>query len=202
MEETLKYFLETIETQSRQELEELSADVTARQRTELEKARVQAQQAADRYRERELGQVRNAGAVSVAAQAAENRRTLLQQRQAWAEETAEEVTARVREFTAGKKYPARLADMLGQALDTLGRGGIAEVYMRREDFDLVNALRRKEQTTQLNVLEGDMLLGGMVIVKDGRRIDMSFDAALEAARARFGELAGLTLDGEAGQQHE
>ena len=200
MEETLKFFLETIEAQARQELEELSADVTARQQADLEAARTQAQRAADRYRERELAQVRNAGAVQVAAQAAENRRKLLQQRQAWAEEVCEDVIARVREFTAGQKYPARLAAMLSQALDTLGRGGIATVYMRKEDFPLVNALRRKEQTTQLNVLEGDMTLGGMIVAKDGRRMDMSFDLALETARARFGELAGLALDGEAGQQ--
>ena len=197
MEETLKYFLEDIQAQARRELEALSEDVTARQQTELDQARAQAQQAADRYRERALGQVRNAGAVQVAAQAAENRRKLLQQRQAWAEEACDEVIARVHEFTAGKKYPARLADMLGQALDTLGRGGVATVYMRREDMPLVNALRPKERDTQLNVLEGDMTLGGMVVVKDGRRMDLSFDTALEAAREKFGELAGLALDGEA-----
>lgn len=194
MDETLNFFLENIQAQVGHDLDELAADVTARQQGSLDEAKVQAEQAADRYRARELAQVRNAGAVQVSAKAAENRRKLLQQRQVWADQTAAEVTARVQAFTETSEYPARLAALLGQALDVLGRGGVASVYMRRADFPLANGLRRKEQDTQLNVLEGDMLLGGMVIVKDGRRIDMSFDAALKAAQNRFGELAGLELD--------
>ncbi len=196
MEEKLNYFLEDIRVRSQQEIDRLTEEAAARQAEAREEAGTQAEEEAARYRERALAQLRNVGQVQTDARRAEDRRRLLEQRQAWAEETAALAEEKVRAFTAGPEYPRRLEELLRQALDALGRDGPVTVYLRREDMPLAEGLKKRERIAELSFREGEFGLGGLIAVsaKTDRRADMSFDTALEAARDRFSELAGLALD--------
>ena len=196
MEKKLQYFLENIQVHAQRDLDDLAGTVSESQRQAIQEAKAHAKAAAERYKSTELAQLRNVGQVQVDARQAENRRRLLEQRQAWGAEVTRQVVQKVRDYAAGKEYPARLESLLSQALDALGRDGSTVVYLRREDMSLAERLQKKERGVQLSFREGDFVLGGLIGLseKTCRRADLSFDTALEEAQARFSELAGLELD--------
>ena len=196
MEKKLQFFLENIRARSQQELESLTGTVSESQRLAQEEALAQAEAQAARYKETELSQLRNVAQVEVDARQTENRRRLLEQRQTWAREVTGRVVEKVRDYTAGTDYPQRLEQLLDSALDALGRDGPAVIYLRREDMPLADRLKKRERGTELSFREGEFALGGLIAAspKTNRRADLSFDTALEAAQARFGELAGLELE--------
>ncbi len=196
MEKKLKYFLENIHARSQRELEQLDLSLAAVQEEARKEGAAAAAEKVARYKEQALSELRNVNQVELDARQTENRRRLLEQRQVWADETAAKVTARVRDYTAGPEYPGRLAALLASALDVLGRGGPVTVYLRREDMALAGELQMTAKGAALSFMEGEFGLGGLIAAspKLGRRVDLSFDTALEAARDRFGELAGLELD--------
>lgn len=196
MERKLKYFLENIRARSQKELEQLDLSLTEVQEEARKEGAAAAAEKVARYKEQALSELRNVNQVELDARHTENRRRLFEQRQVWADETAARVTAMVRDYTAGLEYPARLSALLASALDVLGRSGPVTVYLRREDMALSGALQKTAKGAALSFQEGDFGLGGLIAAspKVGRRVDLSFDTALEEARDRFGELAGLELD--------
>ena len=196
MEKKLQYFLENIRAHSQQELDGLAGTVSEGQRQAREEAQARAEAEAARYKATELAQLRNVGQVQVDAWQTENRRRLLEQRQAWGAEVTAQVAQKVRSYVSGPDYPQRLESLLTEALDALGRDGPVVIYLRREDMPLAEGLQQYARDVELSFAEGDFALGGLIAAspKAARRVDMSFDTALDAAQARFSELAGLELD--------
>lgn len=196
MERKVQYFLENIRVRSQKELEQLDLSLAAVQKEAREEGAAAAEEKVARYKDQVLAELRNINQVELDARQTENRRKLLEQRQAWANETAAKVTAMVRDYTAGPEYPGRLAALLASALDALGRDGPVTVYLRREDMSLADGLKRSAKGVSLSFEEGEFGLGGLIAASpaSGRRADLSFDTALDAAQDRFGELAGLELD--------
>lgn len=196
MEKKVRYFLENIHAQVKRDLDQLDLSLAAIQTEAREEGAAAAAKKVARYKERELSELRNVSQVEVDARRTENRRKLLEQRQAWADETAARVVARVKDYTAGSEYPARMAALLRSGLDALGRDGPLTVYLRREDLFLAERLKKSAKGVPLSFEEGEFSLGGLILSspETGRRADLSFDTALDAARDRFSELAGLELD--------
>lgn len=197
MEETLNTFLESIRSRAEEELSAIRAEVAAEREEAMAGFCCEAERKAEDIRSRGLARAESAGVHMVAARENENRRELLECRQACARETMTLVREKVKAYTALPEYPERLAALAEKALAALGSPARAEIYLRREDMSLGEYIRLRLKGREIAVKEGDILLGGLIaLVPDGGlRADLSFDSAMEDAEARFGEVSGLEIGG-------
>jgi vacuolar-type H+-ATPase subunit E/Vma4 len=196
LEQTVQCFLAAIEAQSQEEIQALTDSVAAEKQERERLVRQTAQAEGENVRQSGLSQVENAGMLTVAARRAENRRTLLAYRQQCQAQAVQAVLEKLRVYTKGSDYAGRLAALLEQGLAALRPGQKpVVVYLRREDMNQAEALRKKAKAVSLTVKEGDFALGGLLVAvpEAGRRVDLTFDTSLRQVQEQFGEIAGWEI---------
>lgn len=196
MDETLKHFLESIEAQSWAEIDAMSEEVAADHEEKTDRVLSDAEQRADSTKQAELSGIARDGRLSLDARSAENRRRLLDYRNACFREAEEEVLRRLADYTKAPEYPACLSELVSRGLEALGmERGEAEIYLRPADMRYGDAVKKKVKGISVTLKEGEFLLGGVIVEAPslGRRADLSYDAALSEQRERFTEIFGLEL---------
>ena len=108
---------------------------------------------------------------------------------------------RVLELPEQPEYGNTLKEQLWRALDAVPGARSARVLLRREDMRFAQSLNAASPGVRLSFEEGGFSLGGLVFecAEKGRKIDLSFDAALEDLEGRFSEITGFSLEGADGQ---
>ena len=118
-----------------------------------------------------------------------------------ADDVFAEVRRRVLELPEQPEYGNTLKEQLWRALDAVPGARSARVLLRREDMRFAQSLNAASPGVRLSFEEGGFSLGGLVFecAEKGRKIDLSFDAALEDLEGRFSEITGFSLEGADGQ---
>lgn len=118
------------------------------------------------------------------------KRSLLQFREDCAADVFAEVRRRVLALHDSAGYAGTLQDQLLRALSAVPGAHSAVVELRHED------MARAAPGVELKFVEGAFTLGGLVLdcAEAGRKIDLTFDAALEDLEGRFSEITGFSLE--------
>lgn len=194
-DEKLKAFSSSILNEAIAESRRIT-DELHRRKLEMAK-RTEAQIAEDTARRTKarINEIRAGESRRVAARMTENKRALLQFREDCATKTFDEVRERIVEFTASGDYLPHLKALLQRAVNALGYGFSATVYLRSEDMRFSDELMKSVSGVSLAFSEGDFSLGGLSLVcqSRGRRVDMTFDSAMSDMVGHFSELSGLNI---------
>lgn len=196
MDETIKTFLRSIEEQSQAEIDAITREVAADHEEKAERIRARAQSEAASRLEAEMSGIAQRERLTSDARISENRAALLRERAACTEEARQALLERVEAFCASDEYPAHLAALVSRAEKALGAAGQRlAVTVRPADMVHAGALQTREGGGELEVREGAVRLGGVIVEapEQGRRADLSFDTGVEAAMARFAETFGLEI---------
>ena len=120
------------------------------------------------------------------------KRSLLQFR----EDCAADVRRRVLALHDSPGYAGTLKDQLLRALSAVPGAHSAVVELRHEDMARAADLAAAAPGVELKFVEGAFTLGGLVLdcAEAGRKIDLTFDAALEDLEGRFSEITGFSLE--------
>ena len=120
------------------------------------------------------------------------KRSLLQFREDCAADVFAEVRRRVLALHDSAGYAGTLKDQLLRALSAVPGAHSAVVELRHEDM----ARAAAAPGVELKFVEGAFTLGGLVLdcAEAGRKIDLTFDAALEDLEGRFSEITGFSLE--------
>lgn len=147
------------------------------------------------YIHREVARIRTEQGRKVSRRLLENKQALYRRREAIAGEVFALVRERVAAFTASPEYPRQLAALLTEAADQLPGAEDLVLYLRPEDLPLADRLREALPSRSLQVREGELRLGGLILGSQSlrRRLDASYDTAAEELRGHFASLVGLSL---------
>ena len=192
----LEAFTDTIISEAVEEAHQITIDLRNKQDELIKQAEAEIAAEAERYEKVTVAAVKAAEEIRISAKQTENKRVLLEYREACAIETYKQVQQKIGEFTACAEYLPHLKKLLKKAIDTLGYGFSAEVFLRSEDMHFADELLVSSSGVSLAFFEGDFSLGGLRVVcrSKGQRIDMSFDTALNDMIGRFSELAEISMD--------
>lgn len=121
---------------------------------------------------------------------------LLQFREDCAADVFAEVRRRVLVLHDSAGYAGTLQDQLLRALSAVPGAHSAVVELRHEDMARAADLAAAAPGVELKFVEGAFTLGGLVLdcAEAGRKIDLTFDAALEDLDGRFSEITGFSLE--------
>lgn len=124
------------------------------------------------------------------------KRSLLQFREDCAADVFAEVRRRVLALHDSAGYAGTLKDQLLRALSAVPGAHSAVVELRHEDMARGAGLAAAAPGVELKFVEGAFTLGGLVLdcAEAGRKIDLTFDAALEDLEGRFSEITGFSLE--------
>ena len=124
------------------------------------------------------------------------KRSLLQFREDCAADVFAEVRRRVLALHDSAGYAGTLQDQLLRALSAVPGAHSAVVELRHEDMARAADLAAAAPGVELKFVEGAFTLGGLVLdcAEAGRKIDLTFDAALEDLEGRFSEITGFSLE--------
>lgn len=124
------------------------------------------------------------------------KRSLLQFREDCAADVFAEVRRRVLALHDSAGYAGTLKDQLLRALSAVPGAHSAVVELRHEDMARAADLAAAAPGVELKFVEGAFTLGGLVLdcAEAGRKIDLTFDAALEDLEGRFSEITGFSLE--------
>jgi vacuolar-type H+-ATPase subunit E/Vma4 len=150
---------------------------------------------AARYQAAKIAEISARESRRVSAHMTENKLKLLEFRESCANEVYKEVAKKISEFVDSPEYPDYLVSLLNEALKAVGSCSSADVYLREEDMHLKEKLARSTGAS-LTFHAGAFSLGGLRVIckAQGRRVDASFDTALEELKGHFSELTGLQVD--------
>lgn len=131
----------------------------------------------------------------VSTRMTENQHTLLEFREKSAQNVYADVAQRVAEFTASPDYLPHLKMLLAKAIETFGYGYSAEILLRREDMKFADELISSATGVSLSAAEGSFSLGGLCFncFARGKRIDLTFDSALQDIKGHFSDYAGIQI---------
>ena len=192
----LEAFTDTIIAEAMDEANKITFELRARQDAMIKDAETATANDADRYQKSSIAEIRASEERRISAKLNSNKHALLEYREAWANEMHKQVIGRINDFTASDAYLPHLKELLKRAIDSLGYGLSAEVFLRPEDLRYADELLNSTSGVSLAFTEGDFSLGGLRVVchSKGQRIDMSFDTALSDMVGHFSEIAGIKMD--------
>lgn len=157
-----------------------------------------------RYQELKQTEISAKYRRSVSAHRNLARHKFLEYREKCADEILERVRKRIVDFVASEDYPAHMLRLIQRAARQIMSGVPGTeptrivVYLRSEDFQLSEDMRKAVPDAELAFADGKFTLGGLQLVckTRGTRVDMSFDAALEDMVGHYSEFA-LSIDPDA-----
>lgn len=181
---------------ARARAEELNRETERLEREGLEEYTAALAAASEKRRASALADARVRENKRVVAEGLAAKRSLLKFREDCAADVFGEVRRRVLELPGSAGYAALLERQLERALEAVPGAEQAVVLLRREDMGLAPALAGAAGGVRLEFREGGFELGGLVLecARPGRKVDFSFDAALEDLEGRFSELTGFSLE--------
>ena len=191
----LNKFVNSVLSATTQEAAQIDEDLRRRHADALYAYEVQLRAEIRRYTEARRAEISTREARRISAAKNENHHTLLQLREDYAKEVFAAVREKIEAFTQSPEYARHMASLLGRAIDQLGYGFAADVYLRPEDMHLVQYLRGSTTGVSLSFEEAGFALGGLRLVCPARglRLDLSFDTAIEDRIGHFSELSGITV---------
>lgn len=132
----------------------------------------------------------------VSVRISNNHHTLLQYREDCANEVFDMASQRIRAFASSPEYPQHLSRLLQQAVQELSSTGLFRIYLRPEDFQYQDILKKAVPSVSLEFEEGAFYLGGLHVYCPSRRlrIDLSFDTAMSDLVGHFSEISGMHLE--------
>ncbi|MEA4894049.1 MAG: V-type ATP synthase subunit E [Oscillospiraceae bacterium] len=192
----LEAFTDTIISEAMDEANKITFELRDRQNAMIRDAETAIAAEAERYQKSSIAEIRAGQERRISAKLNNNKHTLLEYREAWANEMHKQVVCRINDFTASEAYLPHLKALLKKAIDFLGYGLSAEVFLRPEDMKYADELLKSTSGVSLAFCEGVFTLGGLRVVchSKGQRIDMSFDTAMGDMVGHFSEIAGLKMD--------
>ena len=181
---------------ARARAEELNKETERLEREALEEYGAALAAASEKRRASALADARVRENKRVVAEGLAAKRSLLKFREDGAAAVFGEVRRRGRELPGRPEYAETLKNQLWRALDAVPGAREARVWLRREDMGYAPGLNSASPGVRLEFLEGGFELGGLVLecAEKGRKVDLSFDAALEDLEGRFSELTGFSLE--------
>ncbi|PKM74197.1 MAG: hypothetical protein CVU91_03895 [Firmicutes bacterium HGW-Firmicutes-16] len=192
----LEAFTDTIIAEAMNEANKITFELRARQDAMIKDAEAAIAAEAERYQKSSIAEVKASEERRISAKLNSNKHTILEYREALANEMYKQVIDRINDFTASDAYLPHLHALLKKAIDYLGYGLSVEVFLRPEDMQYADELLKSTSGVSLAFTEGVFTLGGLRVVchSKGQRIDMSFDTALGDKIGHFSEIAGLKMD--------
>lgn len=180
---------------------EMNAETERLEREALDEYASVLRSAAEKRRASALADAKVRENKRIVAEGLASKRSLLQFREDCADDVFAEVRRRVLELPEQPEYGNTLKEQLWRALDAVPGARSARVLLRREDMRFAQSLNAASPGVRLSFEEGGFSLGGLVFecAEKGRKIDLSFDAALEDLEGRFSEITGFSLEGADGQ---
>lgn len=195
LDEKLMHFTQVLMEEADAESAAVEAEIAAARAKARSEAEDEILQDAYRYIKSEVSRLRTESGRQVSRQMQENQRRLSLRR----EEMAREVFAVVREkldaYTKTDAYPRRLTVLFREALSLLGTVKSVTVYLRPEDRTYLPLLQKAAGPVKVTAETGTFQLGGLVLLapEKARRVDATFDTALDELSGHFAELIGLRL---------
>lgn len=191
----LEAFTGAIVADAIRESKAITEELHKKQNELISRAEKEISSEAERYKKNRIAEIMAREGRRVNTRMTQNKYTLLQYREDCATEAFGEVRERIKTFTASHEYLPHLKQLLQKAIDALGYGFSAEVYLRREDMRFADELLHAATGVSLDFKEGSFSLGGLSVVCPamGRRADMTFDTALSDMLGHFSELTGLNM---------
>lgn len=124
------------------------------------------------------------------------RHELLQFREDCAEESFSALRERLEKFARGPEYAGCLGSLLLKGLSFIPGKGAVKVYLRGADLRFADKLAAAAPDYELTFEAGNFLLGGLILISGAsqRRVDLSFDSAVEDLSGRFSELTGFCVE--------
>lgn len=193
--ERLKAFMDSIITEAIEESGAITRELHGRQDEIISKAEKLAAQEAKLYEKEKIAEIKAGEGRRINTHMTENKRKLLQYREDIATDAFNKVREKIKAFTASEEYLPHLKKLLRLAIDALGYGYPAEVYLRTEDLHFADELMETAFGVSLAFKEASFTLGGLTLVSQakGRRVDMSFDTAINDLVGHFSELTGINM---------
>jgi len=192
----LQIFTDAVLRESTEEAGEIMEELRRNSESTLKKLEAEYSEEAERYYRNRSAEISAAQSHRVAARMVENKHKLLSLREDCARAVFGDVRRRIAEFTKTEEYGEHMVALLQRAVDELGYGFSAEVFLRPEDMYLKDKLISSARGVSLAFSEGSFTLGGLRLVcpSRGRRVDLSFDSSLTDLIGHFSELSGMQME--------
>lgn len=194
----LQHFTNTVLQDAAEETELALQKLEEKRAHAIATAEDEARGEAYRYIKKETGRIRAEAGRSISRHLMDNKRATYLRRSEIAAEIFEQVKARITEYTQSTAYPEQLVRELKQAIGMFGETSSVTVFLRDEDMSFVPQLREAAAPVEAEFVPGTFALGGLKVdcPENGRRVDASYDTAMEELSGHFAELFGLSLSDE------
>lgn len=194
-EKKLEGFIDVMISEATDESKVIAEALRQKEAELMAQAQASINAEAEKHTRARIAEIRAAENHRVSTRMTENQHTLLEFREKSAKEVYADVTKRVAEFTASADYLPHLKKLLAKAIETFGHGYSAELSLRREDMQYADELISSATGVSLSASEGDFDLGGLCFncPARGKRIDLTFDSALQEIKGHFSDYTGGKL---------
>lgn len=147
------------------------------------------------YIRTEVARVKSEAGRKVSRHMLDNKKARYLRREEISREVFAKVRGRIEAYTATPAYPIRLGEICREAADSLRGEQELCIYLRKEDMIHAKTLVSAVPERKLRFEEGEFALGGLMAqaLSLGRRVDSTFDSALEELSGHFAEMFGLSL---------
>lgn len=195
LDEKLMHFTQVLMEEADAESAAVEAEIAAARAKARSEAEDQILQEAYHYIKSEVSRLRTESGRQVSRQMQENQRRLSLRREEMAQEVFASVRKKLEAYTQTDSYPRRLTALFREALSLLGTVQSVTVYLRPEDRTFLPLLQKAAGPVKVTAQDGTFRLGGLVLVspEKARRVDATFDTAMDELNGHFAELFGLRL---------
>lgn len=191
----LDHFTATILAEATAETEHALSELKAKRAAAHAAAEERILQEAYVFIQTEVGRIKAEQGRLISRHMLENKRVLFLRRGEISKEVFSLVRERIAAYVRTPAYRERLAALYRESMDKIGEAADVQVFLRREDMDLVPAIQKAVPGQKAAFLEGDFYLGGLTAqsLTRGLRLDSSFDSAIAALDGHFAELFGISV---------
>lgn len=195
LNQKLDHFTATILAEATAETERTLADLREKRSEAFSAAEDKILAETYHYIRTEVARVKSEAGRRVSRRMLDAKRELFLRRGQIADEVFGLVREKIVAYTGSDAYPLRLKALFLSAVESLKEGDDIRVYLRGADMAQSEALAAALPGMNFEFREGSFLLGGLVAESPslGRRVDSTFDSALEELDGHFAELFGLSL---------
>lgn len=191
----LELFTNAVYSKAIDESHSMAIELQKKEKELIDKAEADVSADINRYKNAKLAEIKARESRRITAKMTENKRALLQYREDCANEAYEEVGNKLRAFTETDQYLPKLKELLTIAIEILGDNVEETVYLRSADMHYEDELKYYSKNKDLSFEEGHFILGGLEVLcsSKNKKVDLSFDSAMEDMVGHFTELTGLSL---------
>lgn len=199
-EEKLSAMEHEIMADVRAESEQIHAETDAEEKRQLEEYTERLRSETEKKLIAATAQARVREDKRITAAFQHGRRALLEYREDCAQDVFDEVRSRLVAYPEQDEYADTLCGLLRRAVAVVPSALVATVYLREADMKYAPLLESKVVDMRLKFVAGTFALGGLMLecAEQRRRIDLSFDSALEDMKGKFSEIAGFSMEGTDG----